>query len=80
MIFDDVEITNRQDLFFTCDCSREKMINALSTIGKQELQSIIPITKAINFFLFSIFSPLKNHIFQCDYKRFIKFCNSSSLS
>ena len=41
MIFDDVEITNRQDLFFTCDCSREKMINALSTIGKQELQSMI---------------------------------------
>ena len=41
MIFDDVEITDRQDLFFTCDCSREKMINALSTIGKQELQSMI---------------------------------------
>lgn len=36
-----VEITDRQDLFFTCDCSREKMINALSTIGKQELQSMI---------------------------------------
>ena len=32
---------DRQDLFFTCDCSREKMINALSTIGKQELQSMI---------------------------------------
>ena len=41
MIFDDVEITDQQDLFFTCDCSREKMINALSTIGKQELQSMI---------------------------------------
>ena len=41
VIFDDVEITDRQDLFFTCDCSREKMINALSTIGKQELQSMI---------------------------------------
>ena len=41
MLFEDVEITDHQDLFFTCDCSREKMINALSTIGKQELQSMI---------------------------------------
>lgn len=41
MLFDDVEITDRQDLFYQCDCSREKMLSALSTIGKEELQDMI---------------------------------------
>ena len=27
--FDDVEITEKQDLFFKCDCSKEKMGKAL---------------------------------------------------
>ena len=41
MLFEDVEITDHQDLFFTCDCSKDKMLNALSTVGKEELQSMI---------------------------------------
>ena len=41
MLFDDVEITDTRDLFYTCDCSKEKMLAALSTVGKEELQSII---------------------------------------
>ncbi len=41
MLFDDVEITDKQDLFYTCDCSRDKMEKALLTIGKAELQSMI---------------------------------------
>lgn len=41
MIFEDVDILDSQDLFFECDCSKERMKNALMTIGKQELQAII---------------------------------------
>lgn len=41
MIFEDVDILGSQDLFFECDCSKERMKNALMTIGKQELQAII---------------------------------------
>lgn len=41
MIFDDVEILDDQDLFFECDCSKEKMRNALMTVGKAEIQSMI---------------------------------------
>jgi len=41
MLFDDVEITDRQDLCYQCDCSKEKMLSALSTIGKEELQDMI---------------------------------------
>lgn len=41
MLFDDVEITDTQDLFYTCDCSKEKMLAALSTVGKDELQNMI---------------------------------------
>lgn len=37
MIFSDVEITDKQELFYQCDCSREKMLSALSTVGKEEL-------------------------------------------
>ena len=41
MIFEDVEITETRDLFFECDCSKEKMSNALSTIGVKELEDMI---------------------------------------
>ena len=41
MLFEDVEITDKQDLFYTCDCSKEKMLAALSTIGKNELKKMI---------------------------------------
>lgn len=41
MIFEDVKITDQQELFFTCDCSKEKMQNALITVGKEELQAMI---------------------------------------
>ena len=40
-LFDDVEITEKQDLFFKCDCSKEKMGKALITVGKDELQAMI---------------------------------------
>lgn len=41
MIFDDVAILDKQPLSFECDCSKEKMEEALMTIGKDELQKII---------------------------------------
>ena len=41
MIFDDVEFLDTQDLFFECDCSREKMEQALMTIGKEEMKAMI---------------------------------------
>ena len=41
MIFDDVEILETQDLSFECDCSKEKMKNALMTVGKEEIQAMI---------------------------------------
>lgn len=41
MIFDDVEILDTQDLYFECDCSKDKMRNALMTVGKEEIQSMI---------------------------------------
>ena len=41
MIFDDVKILDSQDLFFECDCSKEKMKNALMTVGKDEIQAMI---------------------------------------
>ena len=40
-LFDDVEITEKQDLFFKCDCSKEKMGKALITVGKEEVQAMI---------------------------------------
>lgn len=36
-----MEITETQDLFFNCDCSKEKMADALITLGKDELQAMI---------------------------------------
>ena len=41
LLFSDVEITEHQDLFFKCDCSKEKMASALITVGKDELQAMI---------------------------------------
>lgn len=41
MIFSDVKITEHQDLFFECACSKEKMERALSTVGKEELQAMV---------------------------------------
>lgn len=41
MIFDDVEILEIQDLYFECDCSKEKIQKALITVGKEELQAMI---------------------------------------
>lgn len=35
------EITETQDLFFKCDCSKEKLSEALITVGKDELQAMI---------------------------------------
>ena len=41
MIFDDVDILGTQDLFFECDCSKEKMRTALMTVGKDDIQAMI---------------------------------------
>ena len=41
MLFDDVEILDKQDLFFECDCSKEQMRSALITVGKDEIQAMI---------------------------------------
>lgn len=41
MIFDDAEILDKQELYFTCDCSKEKMTQALITVGKSEIQEMI---------------------------------------
>lgn len=41
MIFEDVTILDRQDLFFECDCSKDRMKEALMTIGVKELEEII---------------------------------------
>ena len=41
MIFDDVTILDSQDLFFECDCSKERMKEALMTVGAKEIQDII---------------------------------------
>lgn len=41
MIFEDVTILDSQDLFFECDCSKDRMKEALMTIGVKELEEII---------------------------------------
>ena len=41
MIFDDVEILGEQDLFYECDCSKDKMKEALMTVGENEIQAMI---------------------------------------
>lgn len=41
MIFEDVKILDTQDVFFHCDCSKERMEQALITVGKKEIQEMI---------------------------------------
>ncbi len=41
MIFPDVKFLDKQDLDFVCDCSKDKMEQALITVGKEELQAMI---------------------------------------
>lgn len=41
MIFEDIEILDQQDLYFECDCSKDKMSAALMTVGKDEIQAMI---------------------------------------
>ncbi len=41
MLFDDIDILDSQDLMFECDCSKDRMKEALMTVGKQELQAMI---------------------------------------
>lgn len=41
MLFDDVEILGHQDLSFECDCSKDKMSEALMTLKDNDLQEMI---------------------------------------
>lgn len=41
MIFEDVEILDTQDLSFECDCSKEKMKEALATLHTKDLEDMI---------------------------------------
>ena len=41
MIFEDVEILDTQDLSFECDCSKEKMGEALATLHTKDLEDMI---------------------------------------
>lgn len=41
MIFEDVTILDSQDLFFECDCSKDRMKEALMTVGVKDIQEII---------------------------------------
>ncbi len=41
MIFSDVKFLDKQELDFVCDCSRDKMKNALITVGVDELNAMI---------------------------------------
>ncbi|MDD8049120.1 MAG: Hsp33 family molecular chaperone HslO [Thomasclavelia sp.] len=41
MLFDDVEITDHQDLSFKCDCSKEKFESGLMTLPTDEIQAMI---------------------------------------
>ena len=41
MIFEDVEILDTQDLSFECDCSKEKMEEALATLHTKDLEDMI---------------------------------------
>lgn len=41
MLFDDVNLLDKQELCFECDCSKEKMEKALVTVGKDELIAMI---------------------------------------
>ena len=41
MLFEDVKILDSQDLFFECDCSRERMKEAIKMVGKDEINAMI---------------------------------------
>lgn len=41
MLFDDVAILDSQDLFFECDCSKDRMKQALMTVGADEIEAMI---------------------------------------
>lgn len=41
MIFADVKILDRQELSFECDCSKERMEEAIYSVGKEELDTMI---------------------------------------
>lgn len=41
MIFDDVKILDKQEVSFACDCSKDKMEQALFTLGKEEIEDMI---------------------------------------
>ena len=41
MIFEDIEILDTQDLSFNCDCSKEKMGEALATLHTKDLEDMI---------------------------------------
>ncbi len=41
LIFDDIEILGEMPVSFECDCSREKMEEALISVGKTELEDMI---------------------------------------
>jgi Disulfide bond chaperones of the HSP33 family len=40
-IFEDVKILDTQDIFFRCDCSKERMEQALITVGEKEIEDMI---------------------------------------
>lgn len=40
-LFEDVKILETQDVFFHCDCSKERMEQALITLGEKEIQAMI---------------------------------------
>lgn len=41
LLFDDVEILDKQDVEFQCDCSHERMLEAIKTVGKDEIKVMI---------------------------------------
>lgn len=41
MLFEDVKVLDSQDLFFECDCSRERMKEAIKMVGKDEINAMI---------------------------------------
>lgn len=40
-IFEDVKILDTQDVFFRCECSKERMEQALITVGEKEIEDMI---------------------------------------
>lgn len=40
-LFEDAKVLLEKDVFFKCDCSRERMLNGLSTLDKEEILEMI---------------------------------------